>query len=266
MPQNIIDREISTPIYQQLKLIIQDRIVLGDWISGMLLPTEEELCEIYKVSRTTVRTALNEIARNGLVERIQGKGTIVSTSQRRGEKLRRLGFSDLCRSQNLPVRSVLISQKMIESNEELHSCLGLAGKSPSPMWRFERLRYITDEPAVITTTVVRKEIGDKMLDYDLSNLSFYKIYEDITGRSVVTNDGVIKAVSVNSSDAELLGVEEGSAHLWFRGIAYLEGNVPIEVNYSIFHGEKFSFQKPEYYSIDRTPVPKLVLERDENSK
>ncbi len=260
MTLNSINRELSTPIYQQLKLIIQDQIVLGDWVPGMLLPTEEELCDIYKVSRTTVRMALNDIARDGLVNRIQGKGTIVSASQRKGEKLRRLGFSDLCRSQNLPIKSVLISQEIIESNEELNGFLGLAHQSPSPMWRFERLRYIMDEPAVITATVVRKEIGDKMLDYDLSNLSFYKIYENISGRGVVSNDGVIKAISVSGREAELLHVEEGSAHLWFRGIAFLEGNIPIEVNLSIFHGEKFSFQKPEFYSIDRSPVPKLAQE------
>jgi GntR family transcriptional regulator len=261
MTQNSINREISTPIYQQLKLIIQDQIILGDWVGGMLLPTEEELCEIYKVSRTTVRTALNDIARDGLVERIQGKGTIVSKGQRRGEKLRRLGFSDLCRSRNLPVRSELISRKIIDSNEDLNNYLGLAGQSPSPMWRFERLRYIQDEPAVITATVVRKEIGDKMLNFDLSNVSFYKVYEEITGRCVVSNVGLIKAVSVNGSDAELLNVEEKSAHLWFRGIAYLDGNVPIEVNFSVFHGEKFSFQKPEQYSIDLSPVPNLAWER-----
>jgi GntR family transcriptional regulator len=210
--------------------------------------------------------ALNDIARDGLIERTQGKGTIVSISQRGGELLRRLGFSDLCRSQNLPVRSVLISQDLIESNEELNGIFSLASKVPSPMWRFERLRYIADEPSVITATVVRKEIGDKMLDYDLSKLSFYKIYEEITGRCVVSNDAIIKAMSVSGTEAKLLHVEEGSAHLWFRGIAFLDGNVPIEVAYSIFHGEKFSFQKPEKYSIDRTPVPSFAWEGDSNDK
>jgi GntR family transcriptional regulator len=249
-----IDREKSTPIYRQLRLIIQDQIVMGDWVPGMLLPTEQEFCDQYQVSRITVRRALDEIARDGLIERIQGKGSLVSAKSSTRPKERRLGFTDILRSQNLPIRSELIDKGLVESNEELRGFLGLDEGDTTPMWRFERLRFIKEEPAVITETFVRKELGDKMIAYDLSKCSFYQLYEELTRRCVISNDGIIKAVSANPREAQLLHVPQGSAHLWFRGVAYIEGNIPIEVNYSIFHGEKFIFQRPEQYRVDKIPA------------
>lgn len=73
-----IDREVRVPIYRQLKEIIKSKIEKGDFKPGTRIPTEYELCEIYDISRISVRQALTELANEGLLYRRPGQGTFVN--------------------------------------------------------------------------------------------------------------------------------------------------------------------------------------------
>ncbi|MFZ5915995.1 MAG: extracellular solute-binding protein [Chloroflexota bacterium] len=73
-----IDPGSPIPIYHQLKLAIKKRIEAGDFETGERIPTEQELCERYGISRTPVRQALNELMYEGLLTRRRGLGTFVA--------------------------------------------------------------------------------------------------------------------------------------------------------------------------------------------
>ena len=49
-----VSHESATPLYEQLKLMLRDKIMLGEILPGTLLPTEAAFCDIYKISRITV--------------------------------------------------------------------------------------------------------------------------------------------------------------------------------------------------------------------
>jgi DNA-binding GntR family transcriptional regulator len=93
---------------------------------------------------------------------------------------------------------------------------------------------------------VRKELGDRMLGYDLSTASFYGCYEEITGRPVVDNQALITAVSASHRSSELLNVAVGDPLIWFRGVSYVDGGIPVEVCYSLFVADRFQFQTNIY--------------------
>ncbi|MCX7683503.1 MAG: extracellular solute-binding protein [Anaerolineae bacterium] len=73
-----IDPHSPIPIYHQLKTLIREKIELGVWRPGDRIPTEQELCRMYHISRTPVRQALNELEFEGLIVRRPGYGTYVS--------------------------------------------------------------------------------------------------------------------------------------------------------------------------------------------
>lgn len=243
-----IDKNTPTPFYRQLTLILQDKIVIGEWVPGMLLPTEFELCDQYNVSRVTVRRALEDLASKGLIDRVQGKGSLVKKVNDTNATSDHRGFSQTIRDQGYEPQANLLKEELVKGNAELVQLFELPEDDEHYFWCFTRLRLFNDEPAAITRTYVQKKLGDRMREFDLSKESFYSLYKNITKRNIVRNDGLIKAISVSDYEAELLQVKSGSAHLWYRGVAYVAGNVPIEVNYTIYHGEKFSFFKPETYS------------------
>ena len=72
-----VDRNSPIPIYHQLKVLIQEQIESGVWKPGERIPTEQELCQSYNISRSPVRQALNELAYEGLLIRRPGLGTFV---------------------------------------------------------------------------------------------------------------------------------------------------------------------------------------------
>lgn len=65
------------PLYYKLAETIEDQINNGVYEKGTKIPSERELCEIYDVSRMTVRLAIDELVKNGKLEKVQGKGTYV---------------------------------------------------------------------------------------------------------------------------------------------------------------------------------------------
>ena len=73
----LIDRENHQKLYIQLYEIIKKKIENNEWVVGSQIPTEQELCKMFNVSRATVRTAVLELARHGFLNRQQGKGTFI---------------------------------------------------------------------------------------------------------------------------------------------------------------------------------------------
>ena len=67
-----------TPLYYQLKNILKSRILSNELKGNQRLPTETELCVEYNVSRVTVRQALSELMKDGLIYRDRGRGTFVT--------------------------------------------------------------------------------------------------------------------------------------------------------------------------------------------
>ena len=73
-----IDHTSPIPIYHQLKGLIKDQVKEGSLRPGDRVPTERELCQTHRISRSPVRQALNELAHEGLVVRKPGLGTFIT--------------------------------------------------------------------------------------------------------------------------------------------------------------------------------------------
>lgn len=238
----VIDRSSSKPLYEQLRLTLEDKILMGELTPGMLLPTEQQLCDDYGISRITSRRALEELARDGLIERIQGKGSIVKERKRSHTKMSIMGYKKTILEQGNKPGGRLLSKEVVSGNPVLNEIFNFPKNSSKKFWLFRRLRLLNNEPVAIMNVYVTKEFGDKMLIYDLDNDSFYAIYENITNSVITENPAIITAAVASPEVALLLKTNIGSPLIWFRGIAYLEGHKPIEVNYSLFLGEKFHFE------------------------
>ncbi|ODA44623.1 Transcriptional regulator, GntR family [Thermodesulfovibrio sp. N1] len=75
--EEFLRRDEHEKLYLKLYEILKMKIEKGEWTVGIQIPTEEQLCKNYDVSRATVRNAISELVREGYLKRIQGKGTFV---------------------------------------------------------------------------------------------------------------------------------------------------------------------------------------------
>jgi GntR family transcriptional regulator len=72
------DRRNAIPLYHQIEMSLRRKILSGEILKGALLPSEMALAEEYQVSRITVRQALANLDKDGLVARKRGKGNFVA--------------------------------------------------------------------------------------------------------------------------------------------------------------------------------------------
>ena len=78
MNGNHFDKKAPIALYFQLRENLTQKILSREWEPGARIPTEKELCEMYDVSRITVRKALDELEQLGYIVRRQGKGNYVN--------------------------------------------------------------------------------------------------------------------------------------------------------------------------------------------
>lgn len=97
-----IQAESPTPKYRQLADLLRERITQGELSPGDRIPSESQLGDAYRLSRITIRQALADLERDGLLERVPGKGTFVRKKSSHVERVTRLtGFGENVRALGL---------------------------------------------------------------------------------------------------------------------------------------------------------------------
>ena len=201
----------------------------------MLMPTEYELCKLYDVSRITIRRALQEAEKEGLVERIQGKGSFVK--KRRYHSTMQPGFRDSMAQQGISISSKILSAELISPAPDIQSKL----TSDDEVWHFVRLRSIGETPVALMESFIPKSIGEKFRQYNLENASFYHLISSVTGREIVDTQGSVTAIIPSQEQCEALHVPYGSPHIWYRSIGYFADGTIAEVSSSIFNSDLYEF-------------------------
>ena len=232
----------SVPLYIQLKNKLQDQILIGQFGPGVLLPTEHQLCAQYNVSRTTVRRALEELSKMKLIERIQGKGTIVVDQIVGQSQTEVQSYTASLAQQGLTAGSKILDKQLIAGDKNLLTLFELPVGQKQNFWRFQRLRFLNNEPTAIMNIYLKQELGDLINNYNLENRSFFALYKEITKRELIDSKALISAVIASPEMATLLNTFPGAPLIWFRGVTYTEGHVPIEVSYSLFLGERYQIE------------------------
>ena len=92
-----LNSDASKPLYEQLMQKIKNSISNGELQVGTRIPAEQEMCSSYGVSRITVRKAITELEKQGILEKKQGKGTFVTVPAIRRKLHEVNSFHDTCR-------------------------------------------------------------------------------------------------------------------------------------------------------------------------
>jgi len=254
-----INRNNPTPLYEQLKMIVRDQIVMGELTPGNLLPTEQSYCDQYEVSRITVSRAMSELEREGFIHRIQGKGSVV-IGPRFNENLRSIkGFSRTMREAGNRPSSKILSIEEVSDSPEIANVFQLPRDQENKFLRIRRLRFVNEVPSVIMTTIVAYSLGLRMREHNLEEASFYNLYEEILGVPVIRNETQLTPITASPDVVELLKVKPGSPHFLFRGVSYIEGDVPVEICVAVFHGNVFQFST-EIYRLRNLESPDSKVE------
>src|SRR6266496_5513368 len=166
-------REAPTPLYLQLKTALVSDINAGQYKPHERLMSERELGEKFRVSRMTVRQALTEMIREGILYTQVGKGTYVNESKIKQELQTLTGFT-----QDMAARGSVASGQVLEARI-IPATLTLAAIFSVPMNTefvlLSLLRLSVGMPLAIEEAHIRHQVCPAIIKYDFSNESLYNI-------------------------------------------------------------------------------------------
>ncbi|MCP4168652.1 MAG: GntR family transcriptional regulator, partial [Chloroflexi bacterium] len=152
------DRTGPVPIYQQIKDWIRQQILSGSWPSHYKLQAETDLAETLEVSRGTVRKAIAELAEEGLLMRTHGRGTFVAANvleQPLGNNM--VTISEDLISKGIPFETTVLAKRIIQVDSKLTTRLHTSADK-STFFFLKRIRFIEDEPVVLSHNYVRYDV------------------------------------------------------------------------------------------------------------
>lgn len=236
-----INFESPIPYYIQLVNILKEKIQSEVWKPGDQIPGEQDLCEMYGVSRTVVRQSLLELELEGLINRRKGKGTFISLPKISEGLVQKLtGFyQDMVERGLNPVTRVL-HQNVVPASEKVARFLGI--QSGDQVIDILRLRFINDEPIQMVTTYIPFELCPALATVDLTNRSLYEFLEKECGIFIAKGQRYLEAVLANETEAGLLGIERGAPLLMLDSISFSDSDRPVEYYHALHRGDRSRFE------------------------
>jgi GntR family transcriptional regulator len=238
----MIHNNAALPIYLQLEGLIRDKLANGEWPPGAMLPSERQLCETYGIARMTVRQAISKLVAEGLLSRVQGRGTFVARPPLRQSLSKLTSFSEDMRDRGLLASTRLLSREQLVATPELSALLAVA--PGSPVVQLQRLRSANGYPISIETATLRGDIAGPLLREDLEHQSLYRLLEERCGVRILRASQEIEASIAGEPEARLLGVPAGAPVLRMqrRSLGTWQGEeVLCEHVRSVYRGDRYRF-------------------------
>ncbi|MCW9705576.1 GntR family transcriptional regulator [Fodinibius salsisoli] len=235
-----------TQISQWLRQQIEDHKFKAD----EQLPSENELCQKFEVSRVTVRKALQTLENEQLIYRSQGLGSFVNDDRPRQSLIQLTDFEEDMQRAGMEASSSVITFKPVPVVEPIASKLNI--DPDSTVVRLDRLRLGDGQPIAFDITWLPMFYGQLIEGYELDKETIYDILERDYEIPVDKGYYRIEAESADAYLANHLQVEEQAALLLIDRLSLTVGEKPV-------------YYQKRYYRSDRI-VYELMAERNRDSK
>ena len=228
------------PLYDQLVDILTEKIE-HEYRAGDVMPSERELSERYGLSRTTVRLALQELERLGLVVRQHGRGTFVADRSAQATDLfQAYSFTDQMRSMGRDPETTILEFSELEADKNLAEHMGT--RIGDKLFKLKRLRAADGMPMMVERTYlpVRKFLSLKRPMLEQAPL--YEIIENVYHEKINVAEEEFFASIARPADAHLLGISEDAPVLDLVRTTYDTRNEIVEYTLSVARADQFKYK------------------------
>ena len=232
---------VSTlPLYTQIREALRTRILDGSYKAHAQLPTESELTATFKVSRITVRQALNDLQKEGLIFKIHGKGAFVSKPKAFQDLTRLQGFAEAMHEHGYETYNKVISIRHIAAPKAAAEMLKPA--RGAKVTELRRVRYLNREPISLDVSYVPRSIGERLAKEDLATRDIFLILENDYGIHLGDAELRIEATTADEQLGALLGSSEGAPVLRIERLTRTSDGKPLDFEYLYYRGDAFQYR------------------------
>lgn len=236
---NTIDPTSYKPLYLQISEILRDQIKDGTFVAGDLLPSEHDLMMGYTVSRNTARKAIEDLVRDSLAIRKQGKGTFVPKSIVEFGLHRLTSFSEEMRFKGLTPSARVLQFDVIEADDALVRHLAI--QPGDLVYQLIRVRYGDQNPMALQKSYLPLGLCEGLDKFDFSKESLFNILEKQFNLKLSWQKQYLKPTISRQSESAYLEIDVGTPLLFLEGVAYLERDIPIEYKQIYYRSDLYDF-------------------------
>ena len=207
---------------------------------GERIPSEHALCARFRVSRPTVRQALDVLVQEGRLYRHAGRGTFATAANGNDRRLRVIGSIDDMMAISGETWFKLFSREMAPVPANIAQALRLPPGSSA--YRISGVRHADSGPFQHVTVWLPPAIGASVSDEDLSNTSLLGVVERHTGKQVKFMEQTVDAALAPRSVAEVLQLRPRSPLLLFERVYFFANGEPAQYALAYQTGRRYPYR------------------------
>src|SRR4051812_41534482 len=203
---------------------------------GQAIPSERRLSSDLGISRLTVRAALDDLVRDGYLERRHGAGTFVS-EPKIAQQLTLTSFSEDMRRRGMTAGSRTIELRETHAGAAVGRALRVSPDARVMLIR--RLRLADGEPMALETLHVPADRVPGLTRELLEDASFYELMEKHYGVVIESGMQSIEPTVTNEQESELLSVPLHSPAFLFERTSRTPEGETVEFVRSLYRGDRY---------------------------
>jgi len=223
--------------YHQIAEYYRSQIESQAMTAGKKMPTEEQICDLFQVSRITARQAMSELVQSGHIERIQGKGSFVRAIKMDMQLNHLQGFTEEMRAKGMSAFSHVLSVAVEPVDDVIAKHLDLS--EGAQVISIKRVRYANGEPMAVEYVYLPFHICPDLVNREHSG-SLYSLLEEY-GITVAKAKQDITAGFSPRAVCDLLEIKPAVPTLLIERTTYLENGSPLEYVRSMYRSDRYSF-------------------------
>ncbi len=228
------------PLYSQIRELLRLRIFDGTYKSHQQMPSENEMVRLFGVSRITIRQALNDLQKEGLIFKIHGKGTFVSKPKAVQNLMRLEGLGEALAGGGHEIYSQVLEHRLVRAGQRVATRLQIGEKDE--VMEIRRVRCLDREPISLDVTYLPAALGQRIVKEDLPRRDIFVILENDYGIALGNAELQIEAICADSVLAAALNLVTGAALLRIERLTFTADHAPLDFEYLYYRGDAFQYR------------------------
>jgi GntR family transcriptional regulator len=233
-----VDRFNREKLYIQLTRIFLDEVTSGRWKLDQKIPTEEELCRQYDVSKITVRQAVNNLVSDGYLMKIQGKGTFVTSVLPVVGLSMKTRFTEEMFGEEVNTEKEVLYSGVKDPPPEVRAYL----RTSDDIYQIRSKRTVRGEPVYLDDSFIPYHMLPGIEGLDFARTSFYLALQERARKKIFKVVQTIEILQAWGESAAGLDLMDGAPVLAVHRLLLSSDNAPVGYTRFLGRNDRYKFQ------------------------
>jgi GntR family transcriptional regulator len=237
-----MEKELAIPYYLQVAETIRSRILEGHYIPGDLIPSHQELEKEFNVSNITIRKAIEILARDGIITRKRGVGTVVSEVDSEIISFELNGNFQRLRhlAEKIPLTIEVLEIRTTSSSSRVQQILSI--DPTKKVWQMKKIRKHKGTIMSYYIHYSDPSVCGKITKHEAERKRFVDLFSQKSGIPLIRLEQRVEAAIANLDLSDVLKVNFGAPLLFVENIYYSTQNKPVLLTQIYYRGDRHFYK------------------------